>query len=180
LTPYNVVVLTVASAIVAGILLAFAFYTLKPHEAPLSFDTIREVALAASEMREFRLPKPAIVEGFTAGLRIGEVRIPATRVQLTWECPSPVYVENYGSWILWSNLTHAGLNSSVYVKDEESILRIYFFAKGGDRVFRLDYRATELVFEAVLADSTVFFDGAQVYSFSGWREVKVYRVRVGG
>ena len=180
MTPYNVVLLTVTSAVIAGILLAFAFYTLKPRTAPLSFNTVREVALAASELREFRLPKPAEVEEYPAELRIGGVRLSTAKVKLTWECPSPVFTENYGAWILWSNQTHAGLNSSVFVKDEGSVIKIYFFAKGGERVFRLDYRAAELVFDAVLADSTVFFDGVRVYNFSGWREVKVYRVRVGG
>ena len=90
-----------------------------------------------------------------------------------------MYTEDYGQWILWANQSHAGIESWVYVKDEASRLLVYFFSKKGERVVRLTFGATEACFEAVLRGPVVF-DGREVYRLEGWREVRLYKVEVGG
>jgi len=180
MSPYNKVLLLLASAVALAMLLSFALPRLAPATSTVSFDSVREVALAASQLREFRLPSPARVEVSPATLEVGDVVLQASRVRLVWECPSPVYAEDLGAWSLWANGTHAGVESWVYVKDEGKVLLLYFFSSSSERVARLSYRLHQLPFKTVLRRGSVAFDDQVVYEFSGWREVRVYRAEVSG
>lgn len=179
MSPYSKVFLLLASAVVLAILLSFALPRLTPAASAISFNSVREAVLAASQLREFRLPSPARVEVLPASLKVGDVALQASKVRLVWECPSPVYAEDLGAWSLWANGTHASIESRVYVKDEGRALLVYFFSSSSKRVFRLSYRLRQLPFKTVLRSGTVTFDGQVVYEFSGWREVKVYKAEVG-
>ena len=180
MAPYGKIILLLASAVAAALLLSFALPRLAPAASIVDFDSVREAALAASQLREFRLPSPARVEVLPATLKIGDVTLQASKVRLVWECSSPAYNEDLGTWSLWANGTHAGVESGVYVKDEGDTLLIYFFSSSSRSIARLSYRLSPLPFKAVLRDGSVTFDGQAVYEFSGWREVRVLKAEVSG
>jgi len=165
MSPHNAVIIALASAVVLAILLSFAVPRLYPRETPVRFDSVREAALAAAQLREFRLPAPAAVVEEPAELEVAGVGVPASRVRLVWECPSPVYSEDHGAWLLGANGTHAWIESRVYVKDEGGVLRVYFFAKEGGRAVRLSYRIRELLASFTAKGGAVVFDGEEVYRF---------------
>lgn len=108
--------------------------------------------------------------------------IPASKVYIVWENTASFPYEN--RTILfnpWGNNTHFGVESWVQVSDSGSVVTIlYVTASKLGRTKALKIGGEELFLSYAVDGGKVYFDGEEVYSFSGYRLVEVRRVVLSG
>jgi len=108
--------------------------------------------------------------------------IPASKVYIVWENPASFPYENRTLLFnTWSNTTHFGVESWVTVSDTGSTVIILFASTSFmGRTKTLKMSGEELLMSFAVDRGKVYFDGLEVYSLSGYRQVEVRRVVLSG
>jgi len=106
-----------------------------------------------------------------------EYRVPAARVYVAFRAKGPVFEESTPEpWRVWGNGTHAGVASYLKLEDSGYAIKVYYYnAAPYTGASLCTYSAGQATYSFYARSSGTI--GA--YSFTGPREVKVYKVRVG-